>query len=59
MVTTMRRYCSGWLGQKKWRSTYSTAFVASGGKGHTPLSRCLRHAASIASLRVIVERERS
>jgi hypothetical protein len=29
----------GWLGRKKWRSTHSTASVAS---GHAPLSRHLR-----------------
>jgi hypothetical protein len=35
-VTTVRRYYSGWLGQKKWRSTHSTASVATGGNNLGP-----------------------
>jgi hypothetical protein len=59
VVTTTRQYCSGWLGQKKWRSTHSTASIASGGNSLGPHpavvlppsprftpSCCLRHLAS-------------
>jgi hypothetical protein len=51
VVTTTRRYCSGWLGQKKWWSTHSTTSIASGGNS----LRAMPHhrIASVASLHAI------